>query len=72
MDLGEVLGAVAQHRAYSSCRDNPPRLKMKTKYPIKKLGRWDLMVLTAFLNRSSSFSAKSEAILEIGVVARFT
>lgn len=29
-------------------------------------------VLTAFLNRSSSFSAKSEAILETGVVARFT
>jgi hypothetical protein len=29
-------------------------------------------VLTAFLNKSSSFSAKSVAILEIGVVARFT
>lgn len=29
-------------------------------------------LLTAFLNRSSSFSAKSVAILEMGVVARFT
>lgn len=29
-------------------------------------------VLTAFLNRSSSFSAKSEAILDTEVVARFT
>lgn len=52
---------------------------LKTQFPFlmvkaspKKLGCWELLLLTAFLNKSSSFSAKSEAILETAVVARFT
>lgn len=47
-----------------------PFLMMKASH--KKLGWWESPLLTAFLNKSSSFSAKSEAILEIAVVARFT